>query len=467
MATEACSDGLKHSISAGANGILDKGLDSCALKRQLPTSSRTLMKYPEFFRVRQTFERPRVDDAGSAVEGELSKLKLAEKVRPGQTVAITAGSRGIINIRFILRAAIDHLKRLGARPFIVPAMGSHGGGTTTGQLEVLASYGITEEFCGCPIKASMETVIVCQAEEGFPVHFDRNAYEADHVLVCGRVKPHTEFTGDIQSGLMKMMLIGLGKYEGAKVSHRAIHDYSFPQIVRRVADRVLSQCKILAGLAIVENGYDETAHIAAVRPEEIETREKELLQMAARLMPRLPFREVDVLVIDEIGKNISGTGMDTNVVGRKYNDHAAIEDEWPKVRRIVVRSLTEKTHGNAAGIGIADFCRTQALAQMDRQKTWVNALTAGHVSSVMIPLHYESDRLILDTALPTIGLREPEAARVLWIKNTLELAEVECSVAYLDQSRARSDLTTITSPRPLEFDAAGNWPRFAFTDAVA
>jgi hypothetical protein len=356
---------------------------------------------------------------------------------------------------------IEHLKRLGAKPFIIPAMGSHGGGTPAGQLEVLASYGITEEYCGCPIKASMETVIVCRTAEGFPVHFDRHAYEADHVFVCGRVKPHTDFTGEIQSGLMKMMLIGLGKHEGAKVYHRAIHDYNFEQIVRSVAGRVLAECKVVAGLAIVENGYDETALIAAVRPQEIEEREKELLKVAARLMPRLPFREVDILVIDEIGKNISGTGMDTNVIGRKFNDHAAVADEWPKVRRIVVRSLTEQTHGNAAGIGIAEFCRTQALQQMDRHKTWVNALTAGHIASVMTPLYYESDREIFDTALPTIGLREPPDARVLWIKNTLELAEVECSAAYLEEARSRKDLEIIGPVRPLEFDAAGNWPRFS------
>ncbi|MEX2140211.1 MAG: lactate racemase domain-containing protein [Pirellulales bacterium] len=419
------------------------------------------MSYPQFFRVRQSFERPRVEDIPGTVEAELSRLQLADRIRPGQTVAITAGSRGIINIRVILRAAINHFKRLGARPFIVPSMGSHGGGTPAGQVEVLASYGVTEEYCGCPIKASMETVVICQTTEGFPVHFDRHAYEADHVLVCGRVKPHTDFTGDIQSGLMKMMLIGLGKHEGAKVYHRAIHDYSFPQIVRSVAGRVLKECKIVAGLAVIENGYDETAQITAVRPEEIEEREKELLLVATRLMPRLPFREVDILVIDEIGKNISGTGMDTNVVGRKFNDHAAIENEWPKVRRIVVRSLTEQTHGNAAGIGMVEFCRTQALAQMDRQKTWVNALTAGHISSVMIPLHYDSDREILDNALPTIGLREPTDARVLWIKNTLELAEVECSAAYLQEARSRSDLEIIAPVRPLGFDAAGNWPRFS------
>ena len=277
------------------------------------------------------------------------------------------------------------------------------------------------------------------------MHFDRHAYEADHVIVCGRVKPHTEFTGDIQSGLMKMMLIGLGKHEGAKVYHRAFADYSFPQIVRSVAGRVLSQCKIAAGVGIVENGYEETARIAASPPEQLEECEKGLLKLATELLPRLPFERVDLLVIEEIGKNVSGTGLDTNVVGRKWNDHKAQEHEWPKVRRIAVRSLTEETHGNAAGIGLIEFCRSQVLRDTDRHKTWVNALTAGHISSVMVPLHYETDREMIDAALPTIGLTPPEQAKMLWIKNTLELTEMECSAAYLEAAKTTPNCEVISS----------------------
>ncbi len=250
-------------------------------------------------------------------------------------------------------------------PFIVPAMGSHGGGTAEGQRHVLESYGVTEEFCGCPIRSSMETVVVCQTAEGFDVHFDRHAFEADHVLVCNRVKPHTGFVGDIESGLMKMMLIGLGKHEGAKIYHRAIQDYSFGQIVRSVASRVLESCHIAGGLAIVENRYDETAYIQAVQPAEFESREKELLVLAKKLMPRLPFEEIHVLVIDEIGKDISGSGMDTNVVGRKFHAHHPAKNELPKVKRIIIRGLTEATHGNATGIGLAEFCTTRAIEQTD------------------------------------------------------------------------------------------------------
>jgi hypothetical protein len=359
----------------------------------------------------------------------------------------------------IIKAIADHLKALGARPFIVPAMGSHGGGTAAGQRQVIESYGITESFCGCPIRASMETVVVCRTSEGFPVHFDRQAYEADHVVVCARVKPHTDFTGEIQSGLMKMMLIGLGKHEGAKVYHAAIQDYNFGQIVRSVADRVLSQCRIVAGLAIVENGYDETAHIAAVRPDEFEAREKELLAVAQKLMPRLPFERVDILIIDEIGKNISGAGMDTNVVGRKFNDHKAVADEFPKVKRIFVRGLTEATHGNAAGIGMAEFCTRRVIEQIDINATRINCLTAGHIAAAMLPLDFPTDRAVLDAALPTIGLTESRQAKIVWIRNTLDIREVECSAAYLAEAKRRDDLEILTPPRDLPFDADGNLPR--------
>ena len=416
--------------------------------------------YPQMFRVRQTFEAPRVDDIPGTVRSELASLGLEKKVKPGQTVAITAGSRGIANINVIIKTAVEYFQSIGAKPFIVPAMGSHGGGTAEGQRAIIEGYGITEEFCGCPIKASMETIIVCQTAEGFPVHFDRHASEADHVLVCGRVKPHTDFVGDVESGLMKMMLIGLGKHEGAKVYHRAILDYSFPQIVKSVAGRVLETCPILAGLAIVENGYDQTAKIAAVPADNMEAHERELLKLAKKWLPRLPFDRCDILLIDELGKNISGAGVDTNVVGRKYCYHEAAEDEFPKVRRIVIRGLTEETHGNASGIGLFEFCTTRAMEAIDQRITRINCLTSGNVSACMLPVNFDTDREILDNALPTIGLTEPPNAKILWIRNTLELTEVECSQAYWDEAQQRSDLEIIRELRDLPFDAAGNLPQY-------
>jgi hypothetical protein len=414
---------------------------------------------PPIFRLRQTFEAPRVADVAAETRKQMESLELGQRVRPGQQVAVTVGSRGIANIRLIARAIVESLRDLGAAPFIVPAMGSHGGGTPEGQLEVLSSYGVTEAFCGCPIRSSMETVVVCQTAEGFDVHFDKHAFGADHVVVCNRVKPHTGFVGEIESGLMKMMLIGLGKHEGAKVYHRAIHDYSFGQIVRSVAGRVLESCRIAAGIAIVENGYDETAQIVGVRPQEFETREKELLTLAKKLMPRLPFDRVDLLIIDEIGKDISGTGMDTNVVGRKYHAHSAARNEFPKVKQIYIRGLTEATHGNASGIGLAEFCSRRAVEQTDLEKTRINCLTAGHVSAAMMPLDFACDRAVLQAALPIMGLTEPQDTKILWIRNTLDLSELECSAAYLDEARSRKDLSIESDLREMPFDADGNLPQ--------
>jgi hypothetical protein len=416
--------------------------------------------FPQIFRLRQTFEAPQLSDVPGEVHAQLTRLRLAEKIKPGQSVAITAGSRGIANIHVILRAAVEHLKQLGARPFLVPAMGSHGGGTAAGQRQVIESYGITEAFVGCPIRAGMETVVLCRTAEGFPVHFDRHAFEADHVLVCGRVKPHTLFVGDIESGLMKMMLIGLGKCEGAAVYHRAIQDHSFGQIIHSVAGEVLRRCRILAGLAIVENAYDQTALVEAVAPENLVAREKQLLALARQWMPRLPFPRVDVLLIDKIGKNLSGAGFDPNLAGRKFNDHKAVDGEFPKVTRICLRGLTKESHGNAIGLGLAEFCRWQLLRDTDFEATRLNALVSGHVSAAMPPLDYETDREMLAAALGTIGLRQPPEAKLIWIANTLELSEVECSAAYLDEARRRDDLEILTAPRDLSFDAAGNLPDF-------
>ncbi len=418
-----------------------------------------MSEFPRIFRVRQIFSTERLDDIAGQVDRQLASLQLAQRVRPGQTVAITAGSRGVANIATILRATVQHFRKLRTEPFLVPAMGSHGGGTAEGQLEVLASYGITEQSMGCPIRSSMETVVVGQTREGFPVHFDRHAFEADHVLICNRVKPHTRFAGPIESGLMKMMLIGLGKKNGAEVYHRAIVNHSFAQIIRSVVDQVLANCGILAGLAILENAHDETARIEAVLPSQFESREVELLRMAKQSMARLPFAQVDLLLIDRIGKNISGTGLDTNVVGRKFDDHKAVEGEVPKVRLIAIRGLTPETHGNAVGMGIAEFCKSGLLRETDLAATRLNAITAEHVSAAMAPLDYETDREILEAALPG-SPDDRRRSRVLWIADTLHLGEVECSEAYWEEARNCSNLEILSDLRAFPLGANGQLPEF-------
>lgn len=429
------------------------------VRRALPaTKDLAMNEFPEVFRLRQRFDGPTIDDISGTVTTQLSRLDLGQKIQPGQSVAITAGSRGIAHISQIIAATVAFLKQLGAKPIIVPAMGSHGGATAEGQRQVIESYGITEQNCGCPIRASMQTVVIGQAPQGFDVHFDRHALEADHVLVCGRVKPHTGLAGDIQSGLLKMMLIGLGKHAGALTYHRAAADYGFEVIVQSVADMLIERGKVIAGLAVVENAYDQTALIEAVAPRDFAAREKWLLRQAQQWMPKLPFEVVDVLVIDEIGKNISGTGMDTNIVGRKFDDHKAVEGEYPKVKRILIRGLTEATHGNALGIGMCEFCLQRVIDGMDRQKTMVNGLTSLHVSGAMIPLVYPNDREALTAALDTIGLTPPRDARLIWIRNTLEIVELYCSAAYLDQARSRADLTVLSDPQPLPLGDDGFLP---------
>lgn len=412
--------------------------------------------FPRMFRLRQKFDARQVTDIPGEVKRQVASLKLNEKIRPGQTVAITAGSRGIAHIGQITRAVVDQMKQLGAIPFIVPAMGSHGGGTAAGQTQLLEHYGITPELMGCELRASMETVIVDRTPQGIPVHFDKHASQADHVFICGRVKPHTGFVGDVESGLHKMMLIGLGKHEGAKIYHRAIADYSFMEIITAVAASVISKCHVVGGLAVVENAYDETALIEAVPPEKFLERERELLKLAIQWLPRLPFKYTDLLIIDKIGKNISGTGLDTNVVGRKYNDHAATDRDSVRCKRIFVRGLTDETHGNATGIGLSEFTNQRTADAIDRKITAINCITGLHPTAAMIPIAYETDREAISNALHTCGLVPPEHSKVIQILDTLHLGEVLVSEAFLPDLKGREDLEKLTEPAEMSFDSVGN-----------
>ena len=416
------------------------------------------MAYPNLLRVRQRFERPRVGDVVSTVTAKLEGLQLDRTVRPGQTVALTAGSRGIANIAEVLRAVVGFLKDLRARPFLVPAMGSHGGGTAEGQRHVLESYGITEAYVGAPIRASMDVVSLGETAEGFPVVLDRYAAQADHIGVVARVKPHTGFHGPLESGLLKMMMIGLGKHAGAKAYHQILLDQPFDTVVRSVGRTVRERAPIAFGLALVENAYDETARIEAVRPQDFEAREEELLVLAKRWLARLPFQRADLLIVDEIGKDISGSGMDTNVVGRKRAFRGQSLDGEPAMRHIFVRGLTDRTHGNATGIGLADFTTTRLVKAMDYRATVINCLTAGYPEGACLPVHFDSDREVLEAALIINGTRLPEDARLMRIRNTLCLEEVEVSEACLEEEKRSTEFEVLTSLRPLAFDAAGNLP---------
>jgi hypothetical protein len=412
--------------------------------------------YPRIVRIRQKFDRPRVEDIPEAVQSSLDKLDLSRSIKPGQTVALTAGSRGIANIPLVLRSAVEFLRQRGARPFIIPAMGSHGGGTAEGQLHILESYGITEEYVGAPIRASMEVISLGASPEGFPVVLDRYASEADHIGVVARVKPHTAFHGPIESGLLKMTMIGLGKHAGALAYHRILLEQPYDLVVRSVFRTIRRQAPLAFGLALVENAYDETALVEAVRPEDFECREEELLVLAKRWLAQLPFREADLLIVDEIGKNISGSGMDTNIVGRKRAFRGQPSIDQPRMRHIFVRGLTERTHGNAAGIGMADFTTRRLVEAMDYRATVINCMTAGYPEGANLPVHFATDREVLDAALSIMGTRLPEEGRIIHIRNTLLLEEVEVSEACLAMTNGRADLTTLGPPHPLAFDAGDN-----------
>ena len=409
---------------------------------------------PQFFRLKQIVNTPGLADPAQATRETLAALPAAKFIRPGMKVAVGAGSRGIANYDVIVRTVCAELKRFGAEVFIVPAMGSHGGATDDGQLDVLTHYGITESAMGVPIRSSMEVVELGRTGE-FIVYQDRHAAGADAVVLVNRVKPHTDFHGAIESGLMKMAAIGLGKQKGAYQFHQATARMGHAQALLEVAREVLKLSKIVFGVGVIENPLHQTARIAAVPSATMEAEETKLLDEARGLMPRLPFEEVDVLIVDEIGKNLSGTGMDTNVIRREILGSYILPGPNP-VKRIYVRSLHPDGYGNAAGIGMADFVHDRLLKAMNWEATSVNVITALTPANGRIPLHFPTDRQALEVALQTCGRQKPRDAKVLWIKNTLSCENVLASEPYLSEARGRADLKLQGEPSELEFEPSGD-----------
>ena len=419
------------------------------------------MPLPNMVRVRQHFDRPQIEIIPATIRAELERLNLSQTIKPGQTVALTAGSRGIANIPLVLRSVAQFVKDLGARPILVPTMGSHGGGTADGQRKVLESYGITEAFVGAPIKAAMDVISLGDCDAGYPVYLDKYASEADHIAVIARVKPHTGFHGPLESGLCKMMMIGLGKHVGALNYHRILLEQPYDKVLRSVVRHMTAKSRIAFGLAIVENAYDETAIIEGIRPVDLVPREEALLVKARQWLPRLPYRDADLLIVDEIGKNISGSGMDTNVVGRKRAFRTEPPADQPTMRFIFVRGLSSHTHGNAAGIGLADFTTTRLIKSMNYQATVINCLTSGYPDNANLPVHFDTDREVVEAALKIIGTRPAEQARVMHIINTLKVEEVDVSEAFLAESRRNGEFSVVGKPQPMTFDGEGNMAAIA------
>ena len=371
-----------------------------------------------------------VEDIAGEIDTRVKALDLKQKTAPGQSVAIACSSRGIANYAEAVSAVVDALKHLELKPFLVPAMGSHGSATGKGQKKVLENYGLTVDRVGAPIRSSLEVDRIADTPGGIPVCIDRHAMQADHIVLINRIKHHTEFEYEVESGLMKMMAIGLGKETGATLYHKAIMVHGYPKVIVSVARSVLATGKILFGVGLVENGLNQTAHITVAGAETLEEQEKEGLKIAKRLAPRLPFEAADVLIIDEMGKDISGTGFDTKVVGRILMPLVAEEPISPRIKRIVVCDLTEKTAGNADGIGIADFCTRRLVEKIDLKALYVNALAGAEPEHAKIPLTLENDLDAIRAAIGSVGLIPVEKLKVMRIRNTMQLEKLEVSTAY-------------------------------------
>jgi hypothetical protein len=417
--------------------------------------------FPRMIPVRQRFDSPQIADVAGATAQALEPLR--ERVRRGMSVAITAGSRGIHDKPAVLRAAGDWLRSVGAEPFVVPAMGSHGGATAEGQVQLLADLGMTEQTLGMPIRATMETVELDRLPGGPAVHLDAHAAKADGILAVNRVKAHTDFQAEIESGLAKIVAIGLGKQRGAEGIHRfgpANLGVWVPQAARRIIDTG----RVLGGLAIIENAHDRAARIALVADRDIGgAAEAALLTEAKRLMGRLPFETIDVAVLDAMGKNISGSGMDTNVIGRMMIRGSA-EFERPRITNIAVLDVTDASHGNAIGVGLADFIPFRILEKIDLRAAYINAMTSGlgGPQRGQLPMAMPTDRDAVAAAILTCGRADPEEVSLVRLHSTLDLEELLVSESLRGQVEGRSDLEITGPARPLEFDADGRlgpWDR--------
>jgi hypothetical protein len=416
------------------------------------------MRFPKVVKVRQDFPRPRVEDVGGALREQCAKAEVKARIEPGAEVAITAGSRGIAGIDNVLRSLVEILKNAGAKPFLVPAMGSHGGATAEGQVEILRSLGVTEESVGAPIRSSMEVVEIGETESGVPIFMDRIASEADGVVVVGRIKQHTDFRSGVESGLLKMASIGLGKHAQALALHaygvKGIRDYMV-----EAGGAVFASGKVLFGVGIVENAYEETAVVEAIPPERVVERERELLKESAKLMPKLPVSEIDVLFVDELGKNFSGTGMDTNVVGR-FRILGVEEPESPDVKYLIVGDVSEASHGNALGVGLADFTTRRLFEKIDHEAMNQNVLTSTFVERAKIPMVMQNDREALEAAVRCNWGVEPESTRFVRIPNTLHLRYAYLSENLLEEALANGNVEVVEEAAELAFDESGNLASF-------
>jgi len=396
---------------------------------------------------------PALTHLESEVPQALGRLGLPLERLHGRRIAVSVGSRGIASLPEIARVVCGWLKAQGAQPFVFPAMGSHGGATAEGQRQILEDYGVTPERIGVEVRSSMATVCLGTDPQGFQVFMDRNAWDADGVLVLNRIKPHTDFSGKTESGLLKMMAVGMGKEDGARETHRWGWKYGFEQVIRAMSAVILASGKILCGLGVIENEQHQICAVRVARPEDLATQEEEALKMARPLVPRIPFSKLHLLVVDEMGKNISGTGMDTKVIGRGVELQPG---EAPEIGLIYVRDLTRGSEGNSIGVGFADLIHERLYQKVDWGRTYLNARISLNPAAVRLPIHLASDREALDLALGHLGSPGPDEQRLVWIRNTQELNRLAVSAPLAREVTRLTTWRLAPESSTVEFDSAGN-----------
>lgn len=412
--------------------------------------------FSPFLLVRQKFESRKIADIPAAVREQLQASGFAQRVKPGAKIAIGVGSRGIANIDVIAAAAVNWWKEQGMKPFLFPAMGSHGAASAKGQAAVLAKYGITESSMGCPVKSALAVVDLGATPEGIQCYLDKGAYSSGGIMLLGRVKWHTDFAGKMESGLFKMMAIGLGKFAGAKRYHTYAFKMGLENMIRSVGRQVLKSGKILGGIAILEDGNHDTAQLTAVRVEEMEAREEELLALVKSWMARIPVEHLDILILNEIGKIFSGAGMDTKVVNRGVNGEYNPWPNAPRIERIFLRDLSPMSYGNAVGIGMADVVHDRLLKKMKKKPTYVNSITASTPAAIRVPAHFASDRKCLEEFWPTVGKFDSKDIEICWIRNSQDLGLMAMTENLRPAIEANPNLEILGAARELEFDAQGN-----------
>jgi len=412
------------------------------------------METIRLIKIKQKFDNKKLDNIPEIIASEFHRIKLDQKIKPGMKIGITVGSRGIDNLRIIIKSIIYEIKKRKGKPFIITAMGSHGGATVEGQIKVLADYGVTEESMGVPIQATMDTVELGYLENSLPIHFDKIAYNADGVIVVNRVKVHTAFKSEIESGLHKMLSVGLGNHKGARLVHslgvEGIRDYMV-----EFAKIILKKAPILAGFAILENAYDQTYKIVAANPEDFEKVDKELLKECKQILPKLPVKNIDILIVQEMGKNISGTGMDTNIIGG-IKDFKEEDYEPPNIKKIIVLDLTPETHGNALGIGMAHIITKKLYEKIYFTTTYTNTITTTFLDRARISIVVDSDKKAVEVGLKTIWNLPKVKPRIIIIKNTLKLDEMFVSEPIWEEIAERENVKIISEWQEMGFDEEGN-----------